>query len=332
VATSAASGSRTAAKTERLLAAATALAEELGDPESLGRAALAAVMAATGQGQWHRAVKIARQAAALFRERCSGVAWERRTNEDLLLQALNGVGDFHEIGELVPPLLEEARDRDDRYGENLLGIWWARALLVEDRPEEALRHLRNIQERWPGRHFPFPLLNARLVECEIGLYRRDPGTLELLEECSRAASSTQVLAIQMVRIRLEALQARAALVGSARAAGAERHALLAAVERNLRRIEAERAPWGDGLVKVLRGSLLAAQGHPERALHEFRAAEQIALASFTFTLAEVCRHRQGRLLGGTEGRELERDAREQIALRGAAAPERLCDLFAPLAE
>lgn len=330
VATSAASGTRTAAKTERLLSAATALAEELGDPESLGRAALAAVMAATGQGQWHRAVKIARQAAALFRERCSGVAWERRTNEDLLLQALNGVGDFREIGELVPPLLEEARDCDDRYGENLLGIWWARALLVADRPEDALRHLRNIQERWPGRHFPFPLLNARLVECEIGIYRRDPAALELLEECWRAAASTQVLAIQMVRIRLGALRARAALLRSAEASGLERKTLLQGALRNLRQIEAERAPWGDGLARLLRGSLRFAEGDSLGALEEFREAERIARASNTLTLAEVCRHRQGRLLGGFAGQELERSAGEQIALRGAAAPERLCDLFAPL--
>ncbi len=325
---SAAAGTRAAGRTERLLQRATRLAEQQGDPESLARAALAAVVAALGIGDWHKAVRIARQAEALFRERSGSLVWERSTNQDLLLQGWNGLGAFSAIAESLPGMLADAGARDDRYAQGLLGIWQARVRLVEDRPLEALEALREIEQRFTLAPYWFPRLNAQLVECEIGLYRQDPEVWELLSDLDRQRP-VRVLRVQQAHIRYRALRVRAAMLRARLRRPAQRSPLLRIIERDLRAIERERAPWGDDLARALRAGLLVGAGRGEEALSAFRQVEHNSRARHVVVLADICRYRQGELLGGEQGATLCAAAADALRAAGVAAPELLCDLFAP---
>ncbi len=329
---SSAGGTRTEERTRLLLARATELAEELGDPESMARAALAAVMTAIGLGQWARAVQISRQAASLFNERCVGVAWERRTNEDLLLQGLNGLGDFRKIVERVPVLLEEAHEYDDRYFQNLLGIWWARALVVQDRAEEAMVQLSQAVEQWPGDQVDLPCLTAQLVEIEVALYRGDPAAWDLLRARWRRVEAAGILSVQIVRVRLAILAARAALLRAGHCGAEQRRRYLEVARREIERVEREGTGWGDDLALTLRATLAQEQGDTRRALEGYRTVEIRTREKQTLVLSDICRWRQGELIGGQDGERLIEEARTSLDRSGVANPERLCALFVPRVE
>ena len=307
----------------------TELAEELGDPESLGRAALAAVMTEAGIGHWDKAVRLGRQAALMLEERCSGVAWEKRTNQDLLLQALNGLGAFREILDRVPGLLQDAEEHDDIYAQNQLGIWMARARLIQDRPERARDELEDVRARERGDLFRLPRLNAELIECEIGLYEGDIGVLDRLAELREEIIATNILKNQMLRVRLGILRARAALVQARSQTGVARQACLRLAESSVLAVEKEGTDWGSSLARVVEASIDVDRGRIDEAIDKYLSVEQSAHATRTQVLEQICSYRRGRLLGGDEGAELIRAAEDALRSVGVAAPERLCDLFAP---
>ena len=65
------------------------------------------------EGDWTGAHTHCDRAGDIFRDRCTGVHWERNTANAFGLWALSHLGEFAELGRRWPRLLAEARDRGD---------------------------------------------------------------------------------------------------------------------------------------------------------------------------------------------------------------------------
>ena len=78
-------------------------------------ATLAAGVAAYYECRFREARAKSEEAEALFRERCTGVAWEINTAVAYSLGSLLYLGEAGELSRRVPLRLEEARERGDLY-------------------------------------------------------------------------------------------------------------------------------------------------------------------------------------------------------------------------
>src|SRR5262249_23509842 len=93
----------------RLLAIAEPLAERLGQPYPRGMIRMAHAIAALMFGRWKEARDTFDQSSAIFRERCTGVAWELDTVANLSLLAVTHLGDLAELRKRWSNLLKDMR-------------------------------------------------------------------------------------------------------------------------------------------------------------------------------------------------------------------------------
>src|SRR5262249_59142295 len=88
-----------------------------------------------------------------------------------------------------------------------------------------------------------------------------------------------------------------------------------------RRIEHERAHWGDPLARLLRAGLAATQGDVASALRLASSAEDAFRAADIGHYAAAARRRRGELLPGPEGESLLASADAWMREQGIADPE-----------
>ena len=177
-------GTRSRARTERLLAAANALATELGDEHALGLAAMSEGVAAWIQGRWKDARRLCDEAAAILRERYTGATWETDNAEMFGLASLFMLGEIAELSRRLPRLLERAQDRGNLLVATLLrlGYYSHVAWLAADDPEGARREIEQGLATRSESVFDFIQLWVRGARRDIALY-----TGEALEEAAPVA-------------------------------------------------------------------------------------------------------------------------------------------------
>ena len=110
---SATGGTRTERRTKTVTSAAIALAERLQDPPALGRAVLAAGVAAHLEGRWQASLQLCERAEKILRESCTGVTWEIDTAGVHILDDLLSLGDLNALTHRVESLVKNARARGD---------------------------------------------------------------------------------------------------------------------------------------------------------------------------------------------------------------------------
>jgi hypothetical protein len=122
-----------------------------------------------------------------------------------------------------------------------------------------------------------------------------------------------------------------ALAAGARSGGraTETKRFLAAAERDARRIERERAHWGDGLARMLRAGVAATRGDRATALALVSAAERSLHAADMELYAAAARRRRGEVLGGNEGQTLVESADLWMGEEGIRNPERMTAMLIP---
>ena len=125
-------------------------------------------------GRWREARESFDRAEAIFRDRCTGVAWELDTVHNLSLWATTHMGDLAALRRRWPVLLQEAQERGDLYAITTLNTFFMTLLrLADDDPEGARRELAAVMGRWSHRGFHVQHGNALRAEVHIDLYRGD---------------------------------------------------------------------------------------------------------------------------------------------------------------
>ena len=147
----------------RILDRAEELAAELESDYAIAITEMARGTVAYFDQRWGDALRLSRQAAARFRERCAGTTWEHDTATAFALWSLAKIGDIGELSRICPALVKEAHERGDYFEE----------------PGGRPRHR--------GMASLAPYVFARVSACDARLFRDPPdGAFSLLQLWNRA--------------------------------------------------------------------------------------------------------------------------------------------------
>jgi hypothetical protein len=320
-------GARKRRRADRMLRAADGLARELGRPYELGVVAMARGIAAALAGEWEDGRAFCDEAAAIFRNKCTGVPWELGTSHRFALWPLMFMGEVAEIARRLPGLIKEAKERDDLYGVTNLCLGMRTFVhLAADEPETARRELAEAMDRWSHHGFHVQHQNRLYDESQIDLYQGDAAAAwRRITETWPLLGRSHHLRVQQVRIYQVHLRGRAAL-----AAGGD-PTLVRSARRDARALWHERAPWAQALARLLEAGVAARRGDGQAAGLLRDAAERCDAAKMRL-YAAAARRRLGELTGGEEGRALVAEADKWMAGQGVANPVRMTALLVPLAQ
>jgi serine/threonine protein kinase len=315
--------------TARLIAAADALAQRIGHPHALGLVMLSRGIAGYMEGRWKDGRKFSEQAEAIFRDRCTGVAWELDTAHSFSNWSLFFLGEVAELTRRLPLLLQEARERGDLYAATNLGTFVGHLTwLAADDPQGAERDMHAVMALWSHQGFHVQHLTGLMGRIQIALYRGDGAAAwRIISREWQDLKRSLFLRVQTVRLFMRDLRARSALAAAREAA--DPRPLLRAARRDARRIEREHLPWSQPLAERIGAALAAAGGD------EFEAAELLKRAAAGFEAADMglfaaaARRRQGQILGGEQGSSLIAQADGWMERQQIGNPRRMTAMYMP---
>ncbi len=316
-------------RTLELLATAQSLAERDAHPSALGMATLARGTADYLIGAWKSAHEHCEQAEAIFRDRCTGVAWELDTVHAFGLWALSHMGGTAKLTRRWPVLLKEARERGDLYAVmNLSTYLMSIVRLAANEPDEAQDELRRTMAQWSQEGYHVQHNDALWAGIQIELYRGNGlAAWGLLERSWSALSGSLLLRVQFIRISMWSLRGRSALALAATTA--DPRSYLREAERDARRLDRERMPYAEANAELIRAGLREARGDLSVAATRLAAAAARFDAADMYLCAQAARRRLGVILGGDEGRALVATADAWMAGQKIVDPVRMTAMFAP---
>ena len=322
-------GSRRRPQVAWLIERSQALTEECGQPHAQGLVPLARATTALLFGRWREARDTFDRAEAIFRDRCTGVAWELDTVHNLALWATTHLGDLAGLRQRWPILLQEAQERGDLYAITTLNTFFMAILrLAADDPEGARRELAAVMGRWSHRGFHIQHGNAFRAEVHIDLYcGKGAAAWGRMQQHWASYRRSQLLRVQMLRIELLELRGRSALAAArtARRPGS----LLRAAARDARRLHREREPWARAHAELLRAGIANARGDRRRAVAGLYAAAAQFEALEMHLHAAASRRRLGELLGAAPGHALITQADQWMHAQTIRDPARMTSVYAP---
>ena len=294
--------------TARLLDRADILASRVEHPYALGMVALARGVSAYLEGRWTTAQLECDRAETIFRDRCTGVAWELDTAHAFALWGLSHQGAVAELSRRWPILLDLARARGDLYAVmNLSSYLLSIVRLAADDPDTADRELGQTMSKWSREGYHVQHNDALWAAVQVELYRGDGAAAwDLIDRSWPALRRSLLLRVQFIRTSMHFLRARAALAAAVavrRCRAAEARSLLAVARRAARRLEREKMPCPTAYARLIQGALAAVVGDRSRAVPLLTDAVTCFETVDMRLCAAAARRRLGECLGGTGGQE-----------------------------
>ena len=329
VAYAASAGHQGQARVARLKAFADPLVAASDNAHVKGLAHYCNAVAAYSWGRWKVAAESCTEAATAYRDHTTGLNWEVPSNHIFHPASLSFLGEYGEIAERVPTLLEDALARGNRYAATNFRIGHASiAWLARDEPEVAAEVAAAAMGEWAFAGFNLQHFFDLAGQTDRDLYqgRAESVWRRVCREWPGLASSLW-LRVEVVRIQATVMRARAAI--AALASGVDVRAARDVAKKCLRQLSGEVAPWARpnatqlrAALSLLDGDLNSALRHLVKAIDEFRSVDM-----------ELCarslEHRRGELLGGDEGAAIVVRAEVEIGRRGCKRPSAIVDMLAP---
>jgi tetratricopeptide (TPR) repeat protein len=322
-------GQRNHNRSEKLLQIVKSLAERVENPHARALALMEVGMVAFCEGRWAKAFEYAARAENLLREECTGVTWELNTLQIFILRSLILIGDIDKVILRFPLLLKEAQERGDLYAEvNLLTRISYVVAMIADQPERGLADSREAIAQWSQEGFHAQHFFDLVGHVEIALYNGDDNAAyQLMAEKWRLLSL--ILQIQVLKIELLHLRARATLARVAKADDGQIKALLKAVEQDAKRIEREKIPWGNALVTLINATVLAARGKIAEAIHQLAQAESELKSVDMHLYAAAALYRRGQLMNNDAGAALMASSLQWMKDKKIKNPVKFIAMLAP---
>jgi eukaryotic-like serine/threonine-protein kinase len=327
----AAGGWRKRARSEALFRKALSLAERVENPHGIAMAHMCRCAAALFVGSFRTSWESGRIAEEIYRERCTGVAWEILFSKFVAQRALFYLGGLRELSQNLPALLREARERDDRLAVATFGIRNSYVThLARDDPETARENLQRMIGGLPGKAFTNPSYWAMIAGGEIALFdrRTDEARQTLFDQWSGFERS-RLDRLPFYRIEALQLRARLALASAEQSRGDSRENGLRNAARDARLVERERTPWGLALARLVRAGIAATRSQTHEAVRLLVQTEEELEGLDMALYAAAARRRRGQLLGGDEGAVLIAEADAWMAGQDVKNPARMADMLAP---
>lgn len=315
-------------RAERLLEAAESLARRLQEPHAVGMTELSRGVTAYFWGDLRECRRRCRAAAGVFREQCTGVAWELDTCNAFGFWSLYFQGEFAELAREFDAIVDEARGRGARLAEaDVTTFGGPFAWLARDDPDGAERAVRSAMGAWSQRDFQVQHFTTLTALAQIALYRGEgENAWRIVNEQWPGVASAMLLRVEIVRIYMTHLRARAALAASATARA---EPLLRAAGRDARRLERERPAYAHALAKLVRAGIAERRGRTKAAVALLGAAAPELDRLTWVCFGASARRRLGELTGGDEGRALVAGVDEHLRAQGVVNPRRLTAVQVP---
>ncbi|MBK8259498.1 MAG: AAA family ATPase [Polyangiaceae bacterium] len=329
---SSAEGGRKKERTQALLTQAEALAERLDHPYAIAWATGAGGMAATLEGRWTEGHSRCEQAEVLFRDRCTGVAWEIDTMHWFSLWSMAYLGKLAELVRRVPERIREAEDRGDLYANvchstGLASLVW----LAKDAPTEARKRSEDALARWSQRTFHVEHWWAMLGDRQVDLYEGQAKTAweRVRAEWPRLEGSLLRLGVQLTLLEATHLRARCALSYAQVSSGSEREDLLRAAERDARRIEKEGEAWSNPLARLIQAGVANIRGDADTCASRLHDAVAGFVAADMGLYSLAAGYRLGQVEQGERGKAACSEGEQALRNEGVEAPLRFLNVLAP---
>jgi hypothetical protein len=312
-----------AARIADRLSRATALAERLGDPYTLGHAVTNAGHIANLAGRWEESSALMRRARDILETECTEVGADVDSANLILMYNLRFMGSIRALTQELPPLLEAARERGKQSQEVILRLIAGFLLpLCDDDPDRAEEGARAAELRLEGQAWNLQHVFLLEVRILILLYRGEGAAAwALLAENERALARSGQLNLEFFEMVWHDLRGLTALSsGGAPPRIAER-----AAARLCRGSPLFAAPMASALRAVARRR----EGRREEALALLKEAEEGFAGCDMGLHTAVIRLRRGAWLGGEEGERVAAPGRAFLREQGIKSPERLGRLVLP---
>ncbi|MBS2014401.1 MAG: AAA family ATPase [Deltaproteobacteria bacterium] len=324
---SATTGRKNAARTARVLGLAQSLADKTGDPVAVAQVDVGRGVAAFLEGRWAESRALLDAANGRLRDECSGVGvtFLIVSTNLYLLGALLHTGALAELAHRLPPLLEDASARGDRYAlTHLRSASAAFIELLRDDPSAARREARLAIDAWTPSGTHMPHFFDVLAQAQIDLYEgATTRAVARAETGSSALRRALLFRVQFVRAKMTELRARTIL--AAMLASSSRSRLDARMQRRfeeeLRDLLDEGAPWTTALAELLHGAARAARDGEDAARASFLRATDSCEAAGMALHAAIGRYRSG-----PRGKE---EAIAWLEEQGVRAPSKLVTMLSP---
>ncbi|MBI2394421.1 MAG: AAA family ATPase [Deltaproteobacteria bacterium] len=325
---SATGGAPTLERTRLLSARTRALANKCDRPHAHGLAETADAFLHYQLGEWKPAREKFRRAERIFRERCSGVAWEIANVRHFHLGALAHLGELRRLGERVPALLEEAQSRGDLLSQTTVRVGQASILwLAHDDPDGGRRDLSDAIAHWSRRGFLLQHFYDLSAQTQFDLYAGDlAAAWRRLTEAWPALQASMLLRTQRMRIEAWALRARCAIAAYGLSGSSE---LRREAERSITRLEKEERPWGVSFAHATHAALAHIGGDDQAAVKWLVKAAKGFDAAGMRLHSEAARRRVGALVGGAQGEALVSSADVWMTGEEIQDPARMTSMLLP---
>ena len=286
-------------RTERIVSMTERMARQVGHPHSIGMATMARSLESFYLGLFRDSFQKAEEAETIFRERCTGAAWEINTVVNYQLQSLMYLGEITQLAQRVPQRLREAEEHGDLYaGIDPVCRPGSIVYLAADDPDGAHRALRQVMDRWSLQGFHFQHYLEMVAESQIDLYAgRWASALRRAEERWPKMKAAFLMRISFVKMEGLHLKGRCALAAAAE--GGDR-ALLESVERDATAIEKAKVPWALPFAHSLRAGVASVRGDKAQAADLLDRAVRGFEKSEMMLYARAASYRRGEILGAPD--------------------------------
>jgi serine/threonine protein kinase/predicted ATPase len=326
----ASAGPKGRSSAHKLLGQAGTLAEKCQQPYARALISLCSSMVACFSGEWSKMDAHAERGQRLFREHCSGTAWELDQLQLYRCIALFHLGRIGDLGQLVAQAIRDADERGDIGLASTMRTGHANFVsLAADDVGRARADIGYVQKIAPRAALVAQTL-CRFSARYADLYEGDcDRTLAGLKEDWPWLRKTLMLRVQYYRSMMSSLRSSALVAKAARLELGERRELLTLAARDARGLARQNMPWTRALASLVDGGVAAGLAKREEALSAYaRAATELERAEMPL-YAQVARLRHGELLGGAEGRKRVDEARAWMLGQAILKPERFAAMFAP---
>lgn len=266
-------------------------------------------------------------AEALFRDHCTGVAWEVVTSQAFVLWAMAYQGKVRPIAERLPELVAQARARGDRYALSTLLVGPLNVVgLAADEPARVRRECAEITPEWSTDSTHFQRLCAAFVLAQTDLYEGHARyAWERIDGAWHLLGRTLVMRVQFHRADFTALRARAAL-GSAALGSAQRSRWLARALRDANALDREGLGFARAFAAAVRAGAAHLSGDAGATRRGLAQARDLFAAQGMQLHAAACQLALGH---AARDRPTERAARKRLVELGAVHPDGLARLWVP---
>jgi hypothetical protein len=314
------------AKCRALLARASAISMRLNHPHLTGLVSLVTGMAAFLSGRWKESREALERAEETLQHKCVGVAWELATARLMHCVSLFFLGEFRELANRLPGMLENAELRGDVYESTDLRIRISHAhLLTLGRTREAADEVKRAIANWPQDRFYLQHWWNLIASVEIWLYANEPERAWQTIERSWSSLRRSLFLIGVQYIRVESLYHRACAALSLGTASGIRRA-----SRDAVRLDHENTPWVEPLAQSVHAGVAAARGRLADAGELLVCAETGFRAAHMTMFAAAALRCRGELLGDAHGRELTEAADRLMREQGVADPAAMAAMLVPV--